>query len=392
MCYASGAINHGNCGFSFLDGGVLHCGPSMEERYLRLGIQNTWITFYAKIVGEPKEPVTVCLHWPDYDAGQNISTDDWERKILPFGRAVNSLIYISTDEITWSRVNVVVSNRNEHTFQVLLSDNGFAFLSVGLPYTVTMFEQLVKDAALCENVQVETIGTDYCGAPIHVFTQTNSSIDLKRKKTIWYQAVQHPHEPLGAFVGEGMIRYLMSEEAKPLLDRYIFHLIPVFSVWHWMHSRQKHVTGINPNRDWVNQQLPEVRLVANYIDEAMARGERFVMSFDVHTGISETSDTSQCVSSISISQARPEEERFANQLIQMSNYFQPGAVYDWGKTEPMLFEEYIRRMGVQSHILELCRYNWYDRASGQVSFPRREVYLDLGRDFVRAIDASLECI
>lgn len=390
MCYASGATNHGNCGFSRLEDGVLHCGPALEERYLRLGIQNTWITFYAKLSGEPEENVTVCLHWPAYDASKNISTDEWERKIHSYGRAVKDLVYLSSDEMAWNRVQPVFTNGNEHTFQAVLSDKGTAYVCVGLPYTFTMFEDMVKDAKSSPDVQVETIGPDYCGAPIHVFTLTNPAIDVKSKKTIWYQAVQHPHEPLGAFVGEGMIRYLMSEAAKPLLDRYIFHLIPVFSVWHWLHSCQKHVTGINPNRDWVNQALPEVRASAAYIGEAMARGERFALSFDVHTGISEISDTSQCVSSISISQVRPEEEHFANLLQNMSNYFQPGAVYDWGETAPTLFEEYIRRLGVQSHVLELCRYNWYDRASGQVRFPQRQVYLDLGRDIVRAIDAYLD--
>lgn len=387
MAYSSGALPNGNCGFSRLEGGVLHCGPAPEAHYLRLGIENTWLTFYANICGKAEETVHICLHWPKYQRDQNVSENEWRQKVAPFEKVVSRLIYISKDEINWERINAVADTKNDTTFSVTLDTNGSLFVSVGLPYTYKMYEGLIRDTLKSPFVSVEDLGPDYCGAPVSLFVCTNRAIENTQKKAIWYQSLQHPQEPLGGLAADGMIRYLMKDEARPLLDKYIFYVLPVFSVWDWMHAHQTHLSRINPNRDWIAKELPIVRAVDMTIRQAMARGERFALSFDVHTGIGDDQDINVPVSSIDVQTS--EEIQFAEILISMCDYFHPGAMQIRDSTNPTMFEGYARRLGIMSFSLELSRYNLYSKVTGKTELPSQPKFALLGRDWLLAIDSFL---
>lgn len=394
MAFFTAKTRHGCCAeLKVTPDGVHHIAPEMDKRHKVLHTENAWILFYAKVEGEKGESVKCCLNWPEYDKAKNLSDDEWTKNLKTFSGLVPNLIYISEDELSWTRVEEIKTDGNKTFFDVTVP-NDKLFISVGLPYTAAMLGKLRTDMLDSPWVTEEIIGYDAFGFPLTLYTVTDNSVDINKKKAVWYQAVQHAPETAGATLADAMLRFLSGDtkEAEQIRKETVFHILPVCSVNSWLCGQSAHESGINPNRDWVNKELPETRAIVKYIDK-IAKSENLTLAFDVHTGLAFDANPHINVSKLSLSTNKPPEMRKAeqetiNDILENCNHFGTEPIWEYEMAEREA-DGYIYKHYCQAHTIEICRFNYFDKKSGSVLPPSQEAFTQFGCDFCKALAKNL---
>jgi len=95
------------------------------------------------------------------------------------------------------------------------------------PYTFSQCVQFVAEVGRNPRVRVEQIGQSEEGRPIHLLRITDAS--PRAKKPVLIRARVHAYESGGSYAMEGMVRWLLSDEAYAVaaVHEYAFHVIPL---------------------------------------------------------------------------------------------------------------------------------------------------------------------
>ncbi len=103
------------------------------------------------------------------------------------------------------------------------------FIALRYPYTYTYLERYLKAIQDNPNVVVASAGSSEEGRNIWTVTITDKSLPDPGKKGIWLVAKEHGCEQDGAWVIEGVMQFLLSEDSKAALlrRRTIFVLVPI---------------------------------------------------------------------------------------------------------------------------------------------------------------------
>ena len=398
MAWITDQLENGCCDVRELPDGTFLCSPRPDGTCVREQAFNIWTPFYAMVLGAANELVRVRLRWFRYEEGQNCGDDPWERMCAPFGRVVSNLIFLSDDGLEWRRVEDAVTEGDDHVFSFRLR-RGRAYLSVGLPFTWRMYLNLRETILPSPYVQSELFRTEERLRPMEIFTVTDPAVPAENKRSVWYQACQHPQETAGSLLADCMLRYLVTDEAAELRRKYVFHILPVVSADDWVRCSLRHASGVNPNRDWNDGSvLWEVRTIKAYLLEKQAEGERFLAAFDAHTGLDDTANPDRCVALITTDDDLPEDVRrrqlrLIDMLIEGTSFFPPDAAWHVARypTKNVAIptgqaRSWLGTLAGQAHTLEICKQSRYDRGAGRAVPPCYDDYRRLSRDFLETLD------
>lgn len=95
-------------------------------------------------------------------------------------------------------------------------------------------EQYISEISVNRDVlKVETLCQSLCGNDVKYLIISNNiqSLDLKnsRKKVIFLTGRVHPGESNCSYIIEGIVNYLITNKNSPLLNEFIFIIIPMLN-------------------------------------------------------------------------------------------------------------------------------------------------------------------
>lgn len=136
------------------------------------------------------------------------------------------------------------------------------------------------------DARVEVLGHSHDGHPIDVITITDRS-PASNKRRAWVQAREHPGEPQGSWVADGMVRFLLSndEAARAVRSAYIMHVAPMLNVDGVTRGNYRfNAHGENVDVGWGEEAPPlEVGLVQNFIIETSQQGPPYAVALNLHS-------------------------------------------------------------------------------------------------------------
>ena len=222
--------------------------------------------YHFRVSGAAGEEVTLKLTglnasaypggWPDYNSCVSEDREYWARAESSFDKDADN----GTLTITYTPASDIVY---------------FAYFA---PYSMDRHHDLVAEAASCEGVSLERLGTTQDGQPLDYLTMGTGD------KQVWLYARQHPGETQAEWWMEGALECLTDDTdpvARALRAACTFHIVPNCNP---DGSRRGHLrtnaVGTNLNREWHEpsaERSPEVLAIRNKMDQT---GVDFAM--DVH--------------------------------------------------------------------------------------------------------------
>jgi hypothetical protein len=134
---------------------------------------------------------------------------------------------ISEDGVVWTHVPGVRFDTQAMALHVPVNARSRRFwLAHVEPYSHSRLEAFLGELK-SPDLAVETIGKTVQGRDLRLLTITDRSIDDAGKKSVWLMGRQHAWETGTSFVVEGAVRWLLTDEAKELRKRVVFHVLPM---------------------------------------------------------------------------------------------------------------------------------------------------------------------
>ena len=405
MAYITGQTTQGCClAARYLGNGVYECKPDVGELHRTHKIYNDYHMWYAKITGKTGENVTIHLKWPEFNPDE-VSEEykNWASYSVnwpSFFGAVKDVLYYSTDRITWTPIDGAYNDGNTVVFSLDLPSDK-CYVCATLHYTVKQFELLKQTAESSDFMKIINLGKGWNGDNLLTFVATDFSVSSKDKKTVYIQGMQHCQEHAAGLLCHNMLMYLASEsnEVKEILKKFIFRITPVVDITGWRLGAEAHPLRaasmeFNYNRDWDKFEIPEVKLISDYLEKVKADGESFVFLADIHGGTGDENDYS---SGASISFGGISDERTAHQksfvdLVRKNcDYLNPEEKhYNIGTGVASMFRRYADVNLGPSYTFEVSMSKMWDRASGR-RFPNKpQAFERLGKQLTNVIALSEE--
>jgi hypothetical protein len=130
------------------------------------------------------------------------------------------------------------------------------------PYTPGDLQRLLADLQGNPVAVVETIGKTVQGRDIPLVTVTNPDVPDGGKKVLWLQARQHAWEAGTAYVMEGALRFITSDDpaARALRDKVVFKFTPMVDLDGCANGQvRSNANGYDVNMHWreVDLRRPE---------------------------------------------------------------------------------------------------------------------------------------
>lgn len=202
----------------------------------------------------------------------------------------------SYDKVNWERINDVDYDASAH---VLKFSNHFTNDSVWIayahPYPYYKETEFISSLPVDNSyLKTEIIGSSAQSRNINLLTITDSSVPDKNKKVVLITSLQHAGEYVGGFFVEGMVKYLLSDDARAAEARKktIYKIVPMMNpdgIYNGM-------TRLNGNLEDLNQEWdddytdtahaptePEVAAVKKWIRDWLKSGKKITLSIDVHS-------------------------------------------------------------------------------------------------------------
>ncbi len=369
MAYLTGQTEQGNCRVIGVKNGIIECEPQLTEKVIREGNTNQWHLWHARIEGKKGEKVKILLHWPKFDpelvADEYKNAANYDINWKSFARPAQDAVFISTDRLIWTRIEDITLDDHDLYWEVELPADT-CYFAVTLYYTPEMLKKLVKDLNGNPYVKQEIIGNDYLGDKINAFTVTDFSVPADKKTGVFFTAAQHCSEFNGCHLCDFAMRYLSSddERAKELRQKYVYFFVPVASVSAWRQGLGVHPSGINPNRDWINLELPSTNAIHNWLTTLNPVP---AILFDLHSGLANYGDWVNC-QGIGVFPDLPEEKvneqkRFIDLVFETCDFLPTCRYWDQFGANPHCFDGYGYNYG-QVECFEISMYAMYDREAG----------------------------
>jgi len=199
------------------------------------GLTGKRVTFRILNAGDSAYP----MGWPGYRTRASTDLRDWAMTDTRYDAGVLSFDWTGTTPLAW-----------------------FAYF---VPYTMEQHAALVARTALAPGVEHRVLGHSLDGQAIDYFRIGSGA------KQVWLYARQHPGESMAEWWMEGVLEWLTSEAACPLLAAATVHVVPNMNP---DGTRRGHLrtnaAGVNLNREWhapSAEKSPEVLCVLARMDE-----------------------------------------------------------------------------------------------------------------------------
>lgn len=370
MAYLTGQTEQGNCSNVHWVNGVLECEPELPERIVRCGKTNTWHMWHARAEGKVGEKIRILLHWPKFDpelVPEEIrNAANYEIEWDSFIRPAQDVVFMSTDRVHWTRIEDVKMVEHSLYWETELPADT-CYFTVSLYYTPENYRDLIRTLAESPYTKQETIGRDECGDELYAFTVSDFSVPDTEKKGIFLIGTQHCSEFNGAHLCDFMMRYLNgdSAEAAQLRTKYQYYFVPVASISSWRQGLDVHSSGLNPNRDWVKQELPTTKAISEWMKTLKPVPD---MLLDIHSGLANYGNWETC-QAIGVfpdltAEQLAEQKRFVDFVYETCDFLPTRRYWDDFGANPDCFDGFGYQYG-QVHCFEISHYAMYDRTAGR---------------------------
>ena len=140
--------------------------------------------------------------------------------------------------------------KDEATFRVTPDSNAFWIAHIE-PYTASRLERFLGEIRGSSCLKDEAIGKSVEGRELHLLTITDIGFSKYPPREVWLMCRQHAWESGTSFVGEGAIRFLLSDEAAPLRRSLVFKILPMMDPDGCAHGGVRfNRHGYDVNRNW----------------------------------------------------------------------------------------------------------------------------------------------
>ena len=182
----------------------------------------------------------------------------------------------------WTNYNVCASYDRAEWFRIPTSfrkgilnfnftpKHNSVFFAYFAPYSYERHLDLIHQAQLSEDVNMEIVGKTYEGRDIEMLIIGKPG---RRKKVIWVIARQHPGEPMAEWFIEGMLERLLDKDdsvSRKILEDAMFYVVPNMNIDGSIAGNLRaSASGANLNREWQKPTLkrsPEVYHVLKKMD------------------------------------------------------------------------------------------------------------------------------
>ncbi|EAS41077.1 hypothetical protein C9J48_09635 [Photobacterium profundum] len=240
--------------FSNFDGGNINVVKADSPEDIQLTIPNDnqseyYQWFHFRLETQAQEEHTVKLlnlaksaypeGWQGYDVVASYDRDEWFRIPAEF----------DGDTLTFR----------------FFPEQGSMYFAYFAPYTYDRHQDLLHQAQVNFNSQLETLGSTLDNNDMSLLTIGEPADD---KKKVWIIARQHPGETMAEWFIEGLLQRLLDETdtvGRALLDKAIFYVVPNMNPDGGIRGHLRtNAAGVNLNREWQTPSMeksPEVFLV-----------------------------------------------------------------------------------------------------------------------------------
>lgn len=344
---------------------------------------------FTKRLPPSDHPLTLRIVWPDngefsapgFDYPHNANF----REVLP------RIIYTSADGITWERLEAVRVIDAGVEIDLPARRHG-GWISVGIPYFETQYNELVRKAAEDGVWQVTEIGHTREGRPLQgCYLSPGDAKDCRG--VFFLQGYQHHSEWAAAIAMDGLVRKLTELPGHGL---FAWAVVPCLNRdalargWRGdpMHTGEfrDRACGGNLNRDWGSFHHPETRASAGFF-RAMARRHRPLHALDAHMGWSRPEKSG---GGLAVFREGELPADLANEEKAFSKTFfahVPIEPFHWAHQQvdrPSFAAWAYREFQRPGHTWEISRFQAFD-AEGEPHPPSWEYYHSLGPAVARAL-------
>jgi hypothetical protein len=157
---------------------------------------------------------------------------------------------VSTDGRTWRHLETMTFDKKAERAEFRIQpETDSIWIAHIEPYVPSRLERLLGEIRGDPLLRDEVVGKSVEGRDLHLLTIADGS--TSDKKVIWLMCRQHAWESGTSFVGEGAIRFLLSEDARALRERVIFKIFPMMDPDGCAHGGVRfNRNGYDVNRNW----------------------------------------------------------------------------------------------------------------------------------------------
>jgi len=194
----------------------------------------------------------------------------------------------SYDQENWERIPDVAYDSATHTFIFKQAfEKEPVWIAYAHPYPYGRLEKILQKVRGHPDAKQESLAQTAEGRGIELITITDPDRPDADKKTIFLMAVQHAGEDAGAYLLEGLIDFLLSEDpgAQQVRENFIFKIIPMMNPDGIFNGITRYNTAMEDlNNIWLDDSRaqPEVTGVKNWMDRWYDSGNRIDLFIDVH--------------------------------------------------------------------------------------------------------------
>jgi len=153
-----------------------------------------------------------------------------EYNYKPGGVSINeaSPPVVSADGINWHHLTTMTFDKsNDQASFTLIPESDHVMVAHIEPYTASRVNQLLAEIRGHPDLKDEVIGKSVEGRDLHLLTISRPAVNHSGKPVIWLMCRQHAWESGTSFVGEGAIKFLLSDEGEAFRDRVVFKIFPM---------------------------------------------------------------------------------------------------------------------------------------------------------------------
>ncbi len=135
---------------------------------------------------------------------------------------------VSRDGKTWKHLPSMSFDRSKaEAWFTFVPESDPVYVAHIEPYTVSRLEAFLRGVAGRPELKTEVLGKTVEGRDLFLLTITNPSVSDDGKKAIWLMCRQHAWESGTSYVGEGAIRFLLSDDARAPRDQVVWKIFPM---------------------------------------------------------------------------------------------------------------------------------------------------------------------
>jgi len=231
---------------------------------------------------------------------------------------VETLPYTSDDGVEWQQVPSIDFDESipRLRFQVTPRVDKLWIAHIP-PYTTQNLAKLKSELTRSPHFASRVVGKSVESRPIELWTVSRPQAS---RPTIWLMFRQHAWESGTSWAAEGALRYLISDQAAPLRERYVFQVFPMCDPDGVVHGGVRfNRNGYDLNRNWDvmdSEKMPEITAQRKAIVDWQAAGNRIAAFLSLHNDESPADHVDAPLSALPL--LRPLTERFTANLARMT--------------------------------------------------------------------------